>query len=35
MEDPEKAYIDTLNEAQRAPVLHKEGPLIVIAGAGS
>lgn len=35
MEDPEKAYIDTLNEAQRAPVFHKEGPLIVIAGAGS
>ena len=35
MEDPEKTYIDTLNEAQRAPVLHKEGPLIVIAGAGS
>lgn len=35
MEDPEKEYIDTLNEAQRAPVLHKEGPLIVIAGAGS
>ncbi|MGI9541270.1 MAG: ATP-dependent helicase, partial [Flavobacteriaceae bacterium] len=35
MEDTEKAYIDTLNEAQRAPVLHKEGPLIVIAGAGS
>ena len=35
MEDQEKAYIDTLNEAQRAPVLHKEGPLIVIAGAGS
>ena len=35
MKDPEKDYIDTLNEAQRAPVLHKEGPLIVIAGAGS
>ncbi|WGK64802.1 ATP-dependent helicase [Croceiramulus getboli] len=28
-------YLDALNEAQRAPVLHKEGPLIVIAGAGS
>lgn len=28
-------YIDQLNEAQRAPVLHKDGPLIVIAGAGS
>ncbi|MCI4643082.1 MAG: UvrD-helicase domain-containing protein [Flavobacteriaceae bacterium] len=28
-------YIDTLNEAQKAPVLHKDGPLMVIAGAGS
>lgn len=28
-------YIYSLNEAQRAPVLHKEGPLMVIAGAGS
>ena len=28
-------YIEALNEAQRAPVLHKEGPLMVIAGAGS
>ncbi|MEC4113928.1 ATP-dependent helicase [Myroides pelagicus] len=28
-------YIDQLNDAQRAPVLHKEGPMIVIAGAGS
>ncbi|MEK9613064.1 MAG: UvrD-helicase domain-containing protein, partial [Flavobacteriaceae bacterium] len=28
-------YLDTLNEAQKAPVLHKDGPLIVIAGAGS
>lgn len=28
-------YINQLNEAQRAPVLHKDGPLIVIAGAGS
>ncbi|WP_121965063.1 ATP-dependent helicase [Myroides sp. N17-2] len=28
-------YIDQLNEAQRAPVLQKEGPMIVIAGAGS
>ncbi len=28
-------YIEQLNEAQRAPVLHKDGPLIVIAGAGS
>lgn len=28
-------FIDQLNEAQRAPVLHKDGPLMVIAGAGS
>ena len=28
-------YIEQLNEAQRAPVLQKEGPMIVIAGAGS
>ncbi|MEO9892554.1 UvrD-helicase domain-containing protein [Aurantibacter sp.] len=28
-------YIDELNEAQKAPVLHKDGPLMVIAGAGS
>nr|WP_299342141.1 UvrD-helicase domain-containing protein [Allomuricauda sp.] len=28
-------FLDELNEAQRAPVLHKEGPLMVIAGAGS
>jgi DNA helicase-2/ATP-dependent DNA helicase PcrA len=28
-------YINELNEAQKAPVLHKDGPLIVIAGAGS
>lgn len=30
-----KNYIDSLNEAQKAPVLHKDGPLMVIAGAGS
>lgn len=30
-----QAYIDQLNEAQRAPVLQKEGPMMVIAGAGS
>ena len=30
-----EAYLDSLNEAQKAPVLHKDGPLIVIAGAGS
>jgi len=28
-------YLSQLNEAQKAPVLHKEGPLMVIAGAGS
>ncbi|MDO4729052.1 MAG: 3'-5' exonuclease [Bacteroidota bacterium] len=28
-------YIAQLNDAQRAPVLHKDGALIVIAGAGS
>ncbi|MNQ05559.1 ATP-dependent DNA helicase PcrA [compost metagenome] len=28
-------YIDQLNEAQRAPVLQKDGPMIIIAGAGS
>ncbi|MEJ2584487.1 MAG: 3'-5' exonuclease [Robiginitalea sp.] len=28
-------YLEELNEAQQAPVLHKDGPLIVIAGAGS
>ncbi len=30
-----KRYLDQLNEAQRAPVLQKDGPMIVIAGAGS
>ncbi len=30
-----QALIDQLNEAQRAPVLQKDGPMIVIAGAGS
>ena len=29
------AHINTLNEAQRGPTLHKDGLLIVIAGAGS
>ncbi len=28
-------FLDELNDAQRAPVLHKDGPLMVIAGAGS
>jgi len=30
-----KDYLKELNEAQRAPVLHKDGPLMIIAGAGS
>lgn len=30
-----KSYLDELNEAQRLPVLQKDGPMIVIAGAGS
>ena len=29
------SFLDELNEAQKAPVLHKDGPLMVIAGAGS
>ncbi len=28
-------YIDQLNDAQREPVLQKNGPMIIIAGAGS
>ena len=28
-------YLDTLNESQKAAVLHKDGPMIIIAGAGS
>ena len=28
-------YLENLNEEQKLPVLHKDGPLIVIAGAGS
>ncbi|MGB1020924.1 MAG: ATP-dependent helicase [Flavobacteriaceae bacterium] len=35
MEDFAANYLEELNEAQRAAVLHKDGPLIVIAGAGS
>ncbi len=30
-----ESYLNQLNEAQRAPVVHKDGPLMVIAGAGS
>ncbi|GMN08985.1 3'-5' exonuclease [Croceitalea sp. MTPC9] len=33
--EKEIAYLKGLNEAQLAPVLHKDGPLMVIAGAGS
>lgn len=29
------SYLDELNEAQKLPVLQKDGPMIVIAGAGS
>lgn len=29
------SFIDELNDAQKAPVLHMDGPLMVIAGAGS
>ncbi|MEM6894730.1 MAG: UvrD-helicase domain-containing protein [Bacteroidota bacterium] len=29
------SFLQELNDAQRAPVLHKDGPLMVIAGAGS
>nr|WP_297788595.1 UvrD-helicase domain-containing protein [uncultured Allomuricauda sp.] len=32
---PLSYFLDELNDAQRAPVLHKDGPLMVIAGAGS
>ena len=35
MKDQLTADLNALNEAQRAPTLHKDGPLIVIAGAGS
>lgn len=29
------SYLEELNDAQKSPVLHKDGPLMVIAGAGS
>lgn len=35
MKNIPEVYLDSLNEAQKAPVLHRDGPLIVIAGAGS
>ena len=28
-------YLNSLNEAQKQAVLHKDGPMIIIAGAGS
>ena len=31
----DKEYLSNLNEAQKAPVIQKDGPLIVVAGAGS
>ena len=35
MKDQLNSNLNSLNEAQQAPTLHKDGPLIVIAGAGS
>jgi len=35
MKDQLTANLNALNDAQRGPTLHKDGPLIVIAGAGS
>ena len=35
MKKVSESYLNALNEAQKLPVIHKEGPLIVIAGAGS
>ena len=35
MEKNIQEYINELNSAQKEPTLHKEGPMIVIAGAGS
>ncbi|MDA0773311.1 MAG: UvrD-helicase domain-containing protein [Bacteroidetes bacterium] len=32
---PEQSYLKELNDAQQQPALHKDGPLMVIAGAGS
>ena len=32
---PNQSYLSELNEAQRGPVFHRDGPLMVIAGAGS
>ncbi len=35
MNDTASNYLKELNKSQLAPVLHKDGPLMVIAGAGS
>ena len=35
MNDDLKSSFNTLNDAQKGPTFHKDGPLIVIAGAGS
>ena len=35
MDSKLEVYLEGLNEAQRAPTLQKDGPMIVIAGAGS
>ena len=35
MEQDIQHYISQLNDAQRAPAVHKDGALMVIAGAGS
>ena len=35
MKDQFEVNLNSLNEAQQAPTFHKDGPLIVIAGAGS
>ena len=35
MKDQLTANLNALNDAQQGPTLHKDGPLIVIAGAGS
>ena len=35
MNDDIKSSLNTLDDAQKGPTFHKDGPLIVIAGAGS
>ena len=34
MEHPEK-HLDELNKSQKEAALHKEGPLLIVAGAGA